>query len=120
MAFHIIKTENYTIIKLHPQTASLELLELVSREVAAVEFHYIIDFTDCKTIDGNAIPVLVNMHEESYSANHSLIFTCMNPTIMTSLKKTETDLLINITPTMTEAIEIINMEQIERDLFSEE
>ena len=80
----------------------------------------IIDFQHCKEIDKAAVPALVQLHEESYGQEMSLVFTAVNEKIMAVLKADETDLLINIAPRMDEAIDIISMEILERDLFNEE
>ena len=82
--------------------------------------NFIIDLQHCTSIDETAIDQLLTLHEESYSQEQSLVFTGINERVMTVLKKSETDLLINIAPKMIEAIDIISMEILERDLFSEE
>jgi hypothetical protein len=63
---------------------------------------------------------MVHLHEESYSVDQSLVFTGLNAKLIKELKKDETDLLINVAPSMVEAIDIISMEVLERDLLSEE
>ena len=82
--------------------------------------NFIIDLQHCTEIDKTAIKELIAMHEESYGRNESLVFTGINKKVITALKKEETDLLINIARRMEEAIDIISMEILERDLFSEE
>ena len=82
--------------------------------------NFIIDLGECTKIEKSAIPELVILHEESYSADRSLVFTELNNNIMAVLKEDEADLLINIAPKMKEAVDIISMEILERDLFSEE
>ncbi len=82
--------------------------------------NFIVDFQHCQTIDPEAIESLVSMHEECYAMGRSLVFTGMKGKVMTALKENETDLMLNITPKMIEAIDIISMEILERDLYSEE
>jgi anti-sigma B factor antagonist len=82
--------------------------------------NFIIDFQHAAEIDETAIKELVTMHEDSYSRNESLVFTGIHKEVMIMLKKDEADLLINIAPRMDEAIDIISMEILERDIFSEE
>ncbi len=82
--------------------------------------NFIIDFRNCENADKAALKELVTLHEECYGMGTSIVFTGMNRTIMTVLKDDETDLLINIAPKMDEAIDIISMEILERDLFNEE
>jgi anti-anti-sigma regulatory factor len=82
--------------------------------------NFIVDLQHCAGIDKTAVKELVTLHEESYGRNESLVFTGINKEVMAVLKEDETDLLINITPRMDEAIDIISMEILERDLFGEE
>ncbi len=82
--------------------------------------NFIIDFQNCTDLDKSAIPGLLALHEESYGLEQSCVFTGINKQSMAVLKEDETDLLINIAPSMKEAIDIISMEILERDLFNEE
>ena len=82
--------------------------------------NFIIDLQHCTSADEESIKELVRMHEESYGMEQSQVFTGINEQIMSMIKKDETDLLINITPRMDEAIDIISMEILERDLLGEE
>ena len=81
---------------------------------------FIIDLQQCEEMEDAVIPELLNMHEESYSKGQSLVFTGMSEKIIKLLKKRETDLMLNIAPTMVEAIDIVSMEILERELLSEE
>jgi hypothetical protein len=60
------------------------------------------------------------MHENSYSNSRSLVFTGLQSQVMQVIKDEELDESINIAPKMIEAVDIISMEILERDLFSEE
>jgi len=80
----------------------------------------IVDLQYCKEIEKATVQELVQMHEDSYAQEMSLVFTAVNEKVMAALKENETDLLINIAPRMEEAIDIISMEILERDLFNEE
>ena len=80
----------------------------------------IIDLQQVETIDGPSADQLVQLHEESYANNQSLVFTGLQAGPWATLKENETDLLLNIAPKMIEAVDIISMEMLERDLFAEE
>ncbi len=80
----------------------------------------IVNLEHVTAIDKEVVPDLINLHEESYAEDASLVFTMVNEKVMAVFKEDETDLLINIAPRMDEAIDIVSMEILERDLFSEE
>jgi anti-sigma B factor antagonist len=82
--------------------------------------NFIVDLQHCAGIDKPAINDLVAIHEDSYGQEESLVFTGISKEVMNTLKEDETDLLINIARKMDEAVDIITMEILERDLFKEE
>ncbi len=82
--------------------------------------NFIVDLQHGTSIETDAVENLVAMHEQAYAMGRSLVFTGIKGKVLTSLKENETDLLINIAPKMIEAIDIISMEILERDLYSEE
>lgn len=82
--------------------------------------NFIIDLGECGTIEPDAGDALVELHEECYSMGNSLVFTAVRSKAMSVLKEKEIDQMLNLTPKMVEAIDIISMEILERDLFSEE
>ena len=75
---------------------------------------------NCDNMDKNVVPGLMALHEDCYGLEESLVYTNISKQSIAILKEDESDLLINIAPTMKEAIDIISMEILERDLFSEE
>ncbi len=80
----------------------------------------IVDLQHVQEVSEDALALFVQFHEESYSNEQSLVFTGINPTVSAALKAAETDLLLNVAPKMIEAVDIISMEILERDLFGEE
>jgi len=82
--------------------------------------NFILDLQQCGETDNTSIGEFIRLHEESYSLDQSLVFTCINEPVMAAIKKVEADLLLNIAPSMDEAIDIISMEILERELLGEE
>jgi len=82
--------------------------------------NYIIDMVNCIEADEQAFAGLAEMHEDMYTNDQSLVFTGINEEVMQQLKAVEADAALNIAPTMAEAVDIISMEILERDLFNEE
>lgn len=82
--------------------------------------NYIIDLHNCLEADIASFPQLEEMHNNSYENSRSLVFTGINEEILTAIKGQNTDNIINIAPTVIEAVDIISMEILERDLFNED
>ena len=82
--------------------------------------NYLVDLTNCQDADVDSVEVLLQLHEDCYADGQSLVFTNINEPVMTMFKETEADHALNLAPKEIEAIDIISMEILERDLFSEE
>lgn len=97
-----------------------ELLQKCEEVRQSGSHNFIIDLQKCSEIDNEGLKILVMWHELSYSQGESLVFTGINDKVMTVIKNEEADLLLNIARTMQEAIDIVSMEILERELFDEE
>jgi anti-anti-sigma regulatory factor len=124
MEFKIDTNSTFSIITPVSNSFNANLADILADKCLEIRQsgspHLIIDLQHCTALDPAAIPSLVSLHEESYSNDHSLVFTSLSDKVMTTLKQDETDLLLNVAPKMQEAIDIISMEILERDLLSEE
>jgi len=78
----------------------------------------IVDLQNCIEADKMSFGKLSELHKDLYSGGNSLVFTGLQDDIADELEKAYTEL--NIAPTMEEAVDIVNMEILERDLFNEE
>lgn len=68
-----------------------------------------------------AVPaILEELHHMSYNNEESLVFTEYTSDVLKVMKQSESDLILNLAPRMQEAIDIISMEILERDLWDEE
>ncbi|MBA3827814.1 MAG: hypothetical protein H0X33_02660 [Taibaiella sp.] len=120
MEFKIDTKDNYTQITPHAAHLDASLTAAITDKCTDLAQNMIIDLRNCVEADTTAFPDLVTLHEEMYSADNSLVFTGIGTVVMEQLKEKDTDLLLNIAPTLVEAIDIISMEILERDLFKEE
>lgn len=82
--------------------------------------NFIIDLHNCLDADTTSFNELTLLHENCYNSSQSLVFTNVSEPVMQALKQDELDTILNITPTMIEAVDIVNMEILERDLFKDE
>ena len=82
--------------------------------------NFIVDLQLCPEMDKTALAGLADLHEESYGLGQSMVFTGINEQVMAIITKEEADLVINIAPSMDEAIDIVSMEILERELLAEE
>ena len=77
----------------------------------------IINFEQVNEIDELAANVLVDIQQTFYDANNSMVFCQLKPQVEKFLEDNELLEIINVTPTESEAWDIVQMEEIERELF---
>ncbi len=68
-------------------------------------------------LDTNIAEVLATIQQTFYDANCSMVFCNLRSEIETFLDDKELLEVMNITPTESEAWDIVQMEEIERELF---
>jgi anti-anti-sigma factor len=114
--FHVI-TINQSSLAAN-MTADLNncLLPLLQNDVRNV----VLNLKDIKNIDIAAAENLVKLQQKYYEQNASFVVCELQKVIEEALEKEELLELMNITPTESEAGDIVMMEEIERELLDEE
>ena len=74
------------------------------------------NMTSMNMASGN---LLLDLHNYVYDNGGSLVFTTLEESVIQTMKKGQYHLSLNLTPTLIEAIDIISMEVLERDLLGE-
>jgi anti-anti-sigma regulatory factor len=80
----------------------------------------IISLSQVPQMDASVPSILEELHHMSYNNEESLVFTEYRSDVLKVMKQSESDLILNLAPRMQEAIDIISMEILERDLWDEE
>lgn len=124
MQFKIDTKENYSHIT--PLTDKIDanltgaLAQKCSELAQTGKGNVLIDLNNCKEADSTSFNDLLKLHEDVYSNAASIVFTGLQDDITKAFKQKGIDTQLNIAPTIAEAIDIISMEMLERDLFDEE
>lgn len=124
MEFKIDTKSTYTVItpiagKLDVNMAG-QLEQKVQELTNNGSINFIIDLQHCTEADNTSLETLTRVHESCYNNNISLVFTGLKDNVAGVMKNNEEEEVFNIAPTMIEAVDIISMEILERDLLSEE
>ncbi|MEO8171606.1 MAG: STAS domain-containing protein [Sediminibacterium sp.] len=77
----------------------------------------ILNLENVSIIDEAASEVLSELQQKFYESSASFVICCLQPTVEDFFEKTELLELLNITPTESEAWDIVQMEEIERELL---
>lgn len=123
MEFKIDTKPNYTVITPDSGDLSVNLAEVIRQKVEdATEtgsHNFVINLQNIANMDMSSGNVLLDMHHSLYNRGCSLVFTTLEDSVMQTMKKGQYHLSLNLTPTLNEAIDIISMEVLERNLLGE-
>lgn len=79
----------------------------------------VINLMNVNKVEENVIEQIAALQEEFYNQSTSFVICEMQPAVFTLIKKLQLDDVMNIAPTETEAWDIVQMEEIERELLNE-
>jgi len=80
----------------------------------------IVDLQNIDEIDSDVLPELLALQEDFTKNHQTIVFTGLQEQDMQQFKEPGDETTLNMVPTTAEAIDIINMEILERDLFKDE
>jgi anti-anti-sigma factor len=124
MEFKIDTRDTYTHIATTAEHLDANVAEGIAQQCTSVADNgsasFLIDLHSCQSAGADAFDALAALHEQLYGEECSLVFTGLTPAVASSFKEAGLDEVLNVTPTEEEAIDIISMEILERDLLKEE
>lgn len=106
----INKTEKYTHIKPGQYSVNQFITKLQKKQPEFIEEHIIIDFSEKININIKEILLFLNMSVLHYQNDKSFVIVCNGINISDVPEE------INVVPTFVEALDVLEMEAIERDL----
>jgi anti-anti-sigma factor len=123
MEFKIDTKPTYTVITPDSGDLTVNLAEAIRQKVDdATEtgsHNFVIDLHNINNMDMSSGNVLLDLNDSLYNNGCSLVFTTLEDGVMQTMKKGQYHLSLNLAPTLNEAIDIISMEVLERDLLGE-
>jgi anti-anti-sigma factor len=114
--FHAISVET-------PQLSANMAAELSNdllKHLQTSNRNIVLNLQDVGSIDKEAAERLVNVQQKFYEGNASFVVCGLQPAVENFLDKEDLLELMNITPTESEAWDIVQMEEIERELLDGE
>ena len=122
MIFKIDTKEKFTVIT--PLSEDLsdklteELVQIATEQLKKDLKNMVVNLKNVFSINESAATHLVKLEQTFYENNASFVICELQPSVETEFEKDELLDLINITPTESEAGDIVQMEEIERELMS--
>jgi anti-anti-sigma regulatory factor len=124
MSFKIDTKEKFTVIT--PLSADFnkqhtaELTGLLTNKLQESIPHCILSLQHVQTADPSFFQLLLEMHEHFYQENHSLVLCNVSVELLATAIDPDAIEMLNITPTESEAWDIVQMEEMEREFMRDE
>jgi anti-anti-sigma factor len=116
--------ETFSVIRIHEAHFAANMAEemekLLFKLHKSSQPHVIVNFEDVKTMDSAVAKFLFQAYTETLEQGFSFVLCCMQPDVIQTLEDADALDLLNITPTESEAWDIVHMEAIERELLNGE
>ena len=81
--------------------------------------HLVVAMSDVQEIEKDGVQLLASIQKEFYAKEHSFVYCSLQPGVEAALKEAGVYEMMNITPTESEAWDILQMEEIERELLKD-
>lgn len=114
--FHVITPDVADISATMSDDMRVALLPYLSKEIKNV----VLNMENVEKIDEEAAGQLLQIQQEYYQENASFVVCCLQKHVEEKFAKADLLELLNATPTESEAWDIVQMEEIERDLMDGE
>ena len=114
--FHVITPADHLLSENMTGEFSQLLLSCLKKEIKNV----ILNLKEVDTLDEQVADCIINIQQLFYEQQSSFVICELNPQVETFFDQKDMLDLINYTPTESEAWDIVQMEEIERELFEDE
>jgi anti-anti-sigma regulatory factor len=81
--------------------------------------HVVLNLSNVQQIDDEVLDMITEQQQSFYQENFSFVICCLNTDIIAKLEEKEYMDTMNITPSESEAWDIVQMEEIERELLND-
>ena len=111
----ITPTESKLSVNMTAELAEM-LITYIQKDIP----HIVLNLQDVTEIDEKSGKILADLQQKFYEANCSFVICGLQKTVENKLDEQEILELLNVTPSESEAWDIVQMEEIERELLRDE
>lgn len=123
MKFSIDKHEKYVLFRLNETKLNSLISPMLKSEMIMINAegkrNIIIDLTDVSYVDSSGLSSLLVANRLCKNLDGSLILTGLQPALKKLIEITQLENIFKIVPTISEAVDMVFMEEIEKDLKRE-
>lgn len=111
--FHVIRVETADL----PANLAAELKTYLEEPLKDTIKNVVLNLRNVKTIAEEAAEVVLSVQQKFYEQNASFVVCELNKEVEKFLDEKELLEMMNVTPTESEAYDIVQMEEVERELL---
>ena len=112
--FHVIRVETLNFTAIMAAELNRQLLELLKDNTKNV----VVNLEGIAHMEEEAAETLVRVQQKFYEEGASFVICCLQKNVESFLDNKELLEIMNFTPTESEAYDIVQMEEIERELLN--
>jgi len=121
MQYQTEPKEKFTVIKILDSTLSSnlvpELAKITQEILAKSPKNLVLNLEKVQTLEAPVLDQLAQSQEQFYDNNASFVICCLSDSLNKQLDQSDWGDIMNTTPTESEAWDIVQMEEIERELL---
>jgi anti-anti-sigma factor len=114
--FHVIRVETQDLTANLAAELNRQLIELLKDTIKNV----VLNLSSVKSIQEEAAEILARTQQKFYESNASFVICELTNEVETFLDEKGLLEVMNVTPTESEAYDIVQMEEVERELLGED
>ncbi|MFT4525862.1 MAG: anti-sigma B factor antagonist [Granulosicoccus sp.] len=120
MNFEVDKKDNYALVKVKVEKLDSHVSPALKSELVVLnadEFkNLIVDLTDTRYCDSSGLSAILVANRLCKNSNGTFVLTGLQRSVAKLISISQLDTILNITPTIEEAVDFLQMEEVERDL----
>jgi len=124
MNFEIEKKDNYSVVRVKVEKLDSQVSPSLKSELVVLnadEFNnIIIDLSDTRYCDSSGLSAILVANRLCKNSEGVFVLCGLQRSVSKLISISQLDTILNITPTLNEAVDFLAMETIEKDLGSEE
>jgi anti-anti-sigma factor len=124
MNFKVDKQERYTVIKVEAEKLDTSVAPALKSELVMLNAqgakNMVVDLSATKYCDSSGLSSILVANRLCKNVEGTFVLSALQDPVKKLITISQLDTILNITPTVDEAVDFLFMEELERDLTSEE
>jgi anti-anti-sigma factor len=120
MSFEINKEDNYVVIKVAAEKLDTIIAPNLKTELVLLDkngsTNFVIDLSDTKYCDSSGLSALLVGNRLAKASNGCLVLCGLQPAVEKMIQISQLHTVLNITPTLNEAVDYLMMDALEKEV----